>query len=425
MKAAVHVENLGKEYIVGGAEQFYSSFREMLAGAFTAPWRKYRQLKGDVNEREKFWALRNVDFDVQPGEVIGIIGRNGAGKSTLLKLLSRITFPTEGRIEIIGRLASLLEVGTGFHPELTGRENILLNGTILGMTRHEINTRFQDIVNFADIEKFVDTPVKRYSSGMYVRLAFSVAAHLNTDILLVDEVLAVGDLDFQRKCLGKMQDVAQRGRTVLFVSHNLAAIKTLCERTIFLDDGKIIKQGSTEEIVKMYLDFNVTKSMSPAVPLDNAPRVKGGTRIRLVRAKITNTQEKETNSFAIWETVKVDFVVQNPSTPIDATFWILIRSQDGIVVLSAKQHDMMSVVQLQQGETELSVTITPNGLMPGVYSVAIGAYDSDRRKVLDWVDDAIRFEIRKEFATGKPYDGRLGMASYVYPWQVIGQSNPK
>jgi lipopolysaccharide transport system ATP-binding protein len=423
MRVAIRAENLGKQYIVGGAEQVYGSFREMLTGAFTAPMRKYRKLKGEVNDKETFWALKNLDFEVRAGEVIGIIGRNGAGKSTLLKLLGRITSPTEGRIEITGRLGSLLEVGTGFHPELTGRENILLNGTILGMTRQEISAKFDDIVKFAEIERFVDTPVKRYSSGMYVRLAFSVAAHLNTDILLVDEVLAVGDLNFQRRCLGKMQDAAQHGRTVLFVSHNLAAIKALCGRTIFLHDGKIVKQGPTEEIVKMYLDFNVSQSMASAVRLVNAPRVEGGARIRLVRARITNEQGKQTNSFAIWEAFKIEFSVQNPTSPTDATFWLLVRSQDGIVVLSAKQHDVSSAIELKSGETGLSVTITPNGLLPGIYSVALGAYDSDRRQVLDWVDDAIRFEIRKEFLSGRPYDGRLGLASYIYPWEVIGQSN--
>ena len=252
-KYAIQVEGLGKEYIIGGAEQRHDSFREMLTGSMMAPLRRLRKLGGAAKEEERFWALKDLTFDVEQGQVIGIIGSNGAGKSTLLKVLSRITYPSEGRVSVRGKLASLLEVGTGFHPELTGRENIFLNGAILGMTRREVALKFNEILAFADIEKFVDTPVKRYSSGMYVRLAFSVAAHLEADVLMVDEVLAVGDAEFQRRCLGKMREVSSSGRTVVFVSHNLPAIQTLCSRCIYLEHGALVEFGATVSVVDRYL----------------------------------------------------------------------------------------------------------------------------------------------------------------------------
>jgi len=250
--SAIQVKGLGKEYILGMEDRVDESFREMLMGAILAPLRRLKRLQGEVVEAERFWALNGVNFEIKPGEVVGIIGRNGAGKSTLLKILSRITAPTEGRIEIRGRVSSLLEVGTGFHPELTGRENIFLNGAILGMTRKEIKSNFNEIVAFAEVEKFLDTPGKRYSSGMYVRLAFAVAAYLEPEILIVDEVLAVGDAAFQKKCLGKMSDVAKEGRTVLFVSHNMGAVSNLCSRVIVLNKGAVDFDGSTSDAVQHY-----------------------------------------------------------------------------------------------------------------------------------------------------------------------------
>jgi len=253
-RAAIKVSGLGKQYVLGGAEKGDVSFREMLTDSLMSPLRRLRRLRGERSEEETFWALRDIEFEVRPGEVVGIIGRNGAGKSTLLKILSRITDPTEGRVEIRGRVSSLLEVGTGFHPELTGRENIFLNGAVLGMSRREILAKFDEIVAFAEVEKFLDTPVKRYSSGMYVRLAFAVAAHLEPEILVVDEVLAVGDAAFQKKCLGKMSDVSKEGRTVLFVSHNMSAIRSLCSRAILLNDGKVLLDSNVDEVLERYLE---------------------------------------------------------------------------------------------------------------------------------------------------------------------------
>jgi lipopolysaccharide transport system ATP-binding protein len=247
---AIRVRNLGKKYILGGPQEPYHTIRDAIVNSIKTPFKSLHRASPD----EGFWALRNVSFDVEKGEVIGIIGRNGAGKSTLLKILSRITTPTEGCVEIQGRIGSLLEVGTGFHPELTGRENIFLSGSILGMKRREIDQKLDEIVTFSEIEKFLDTPVKRYSSGMYVRLAFAVAAHMDTEILLIDEVLAVGDAAFQKKCLGKMGEVAKHGRTVLFVSHNMQAVRSLCTTGILIDHGTASVKKETGMIIQDYLE---------------------------------------------------------------------------------------------------------------------------------------------------------------------------
>jgi lipopolysaccharide transport system ATP-binding protein len=285
----ISVENLGKCYELRHkrSREPYTTFRDLLARQAAAPFKSIGRRVWPQNgsngshahppvlpddAAETFWALRNMSFEVKQGDVVGIIGRNGAGKSTLLKLLSRITEPTEGRIRLRGRVASLLEVGTGFHPELTGRENIYLNGSILGMSRVEIRTKFDEIVAFAEVEKFLDTPVKRYSSGMYVRLAFAVAAHLEPEILIVDEVLAVGDAEFQKKCLGKMHDVATGGRTILFVSHNMQAVSVLCNRGMFLRAGSLEHTGSTKEVIDMYVS-----SFSDANDQDHNPDRRYGT----------------------------------------------------------------------------------------------------------------------------------------------------
>ena len=251
MPPIIKVENLGKQYRLGGSQAPYATFRDTLVGTVRAPFRSWRRRAG--HSPSTFWAVKDLNFEIAPGEVVGIIGKNGAGKSTLLKLLSRITEPTTGGIDLYGRIASLLEVGTGFHTELTGRENVYLNGAILGMRRGEIGRRFDEIVAFAEVERFIDTPVKHYSSGMHMRLAFAVAAHLEPEILIVDEVLAVGDAQFQKKCLGKMGSAAKEGRTVLFVSHNMAAVSHLCRRGIVLEHGRVAYVGTQTEAVARYL----------------------------------------------------------------------------------------------------------------------------------------------------------------------------
>lgn len=268
MLPAISSCQLGKMYRLNHQLVRTNSFREAITSTFINPLKRLRQLRGTDESMEEFWALTNVSFDVQPGDVVGIIGRNGAGKSTLLKILSRIVEPTEGEIRLRGRVASLLEVGTGFHPELTGRENIYLNGSILGMKKREIDRKFDEIVDFAEVEKFLDTPVKRYSSGMYVRLAFAVAAHLDPEILIVDEVLAVGDAEFQKKCLGKMKEVSTgTGRTVLFVTHNMAALRSLCHSAILLRNGSIVDQGSANEVAENYMRSTGSEQMLSSVNL--------------------------------------------------------------------------------------------------------------------------------------------------------------
>lgn len=287
---AISTTDLSKQYHIGGLKKSNDRLGEQLVDLFVAPFRRTRKLlrgqsTGAAELDKVFWALKNVNFEIKQGEVVGIIGRNGAGKSTLLRILSRITEPTTGHAEIIGRVGSLLEVGTGFHPELTGRENVYLNGAILGMRKIEIERKFDEIVNFSGIEKFIDTPVKHYSSGMYVRLAFSVAAHLEPEILLVDEVLAVGDVAFQQKCLGKMDDVAQKGRTVMFVSHNMSLMQSLCQRGIFLNDGHVHTDSSITEAVDAYLR---TLEIAETQDLLERKDRQGHGEVRLIGVEVNN-----------------------------------------------------------------------------------------------------------------------------------------
>ncbi len=286
---AVRVEHLSKTYRIAHqtGQLRYRTLRDDLVNAIRAPLQSLRASKAERNQRsELFYALNDVSFDIHQGEVVGIIGRNGAGKSTLLKILSRITEPTSGRAEIYGRIGSLLEVGTGFHPELTGRENIYMSGAVLGMTRAEVQRKFDEIVAFAGVEKFLDTPAKHYSSGMYVRLGFAVAAHLEPEILVVDEVLAVGDAEFQKKCLGKMGEVAHEGRTVLFVSHNMPAVVHLCERTVLLDGGRLVSIGMTHDVINTYMSLGLgTKALKKWKDINKAP---GDNIVRLLAVRIEN-----------------------------------------------------------------------------------------------------------------------------------------
>ncbi len=315
----IQVTGLSKQYHIGLRERAARTFREAITDAFTAPVRNFRNLRRltrvENNSSDTIWALKEVSFEVQPGEVVGIIGRNGAGKSTLLKILSRITEPTSGEIRLLGRVASLLEVGTGFHPELTGRENIYLNGTILGMRKTEIDRKFDEIVAFSEIEKFLDTPVKRYSSGMYVRLAFAVAAHLEPEILLVDEVLAVGDAAFQKKCLGKMNEVGRQGRTILFVSHNMAAVQVLCSRSLWIDQGAITVDGPSPSVVSAYLNQG---QITEGQRIWHETTRPGNDSFRLVAVTLKNPAGEITSSINISEelSVLIDFEVIRPGARV-------------------------------------------------------------------------------------------------------------
>lgn len=317
MATVLQVENLSKYYRLGliGRRTFQEDFKSWFAKIRGKP---DPLLSSDLNnpisrEDGYIWALRNIDFSVEEGEIIGIIGRNGAGKSTLLKIISNITAPTTGRVKMKGKLSSLLEVGTGFHPELTGRENVFLNGTILGMKWNEINRKYDEIVDFSGIKKFMDTPAKRYSSGMYVRLAFAVAAHLEPEIMLIDEVLAVGDVEFQKKCLGKMDDVVkQEGRTVLFVSHNMQAIQSLCPRTILIADGKVKEDGDTQQVITTYLSIGKDKQGERIWP--NTKTAPGDEFVRLRAVRTLGPSDKTGSSFGIQEPwhIEIEFEVLSP-----------------------------------------------------------------------------------------------------------------
>jgi lipopolysaccharide transport system ATP-binding protein len=324
-QTVINVENLSKKYVLGKNGNS-EGLRHVFHDFVTAPvrWLKKNpsqtdRINGALDSKQKvasdFWALKNVSFEIKQGEVMGVIGRNGAGKSTLLKILSRITEQTEGRVEITGRVASLLEVGTGFHPELTGRENIFLNGSILGMGRQEIRAKFDEIVAFAEVEKFLDTPVKRYSSGMYVRLAFAVAAHLEPEILIVDEVLAVGDAEFQKKCLGKMHDVARdSGRTVLFVSHNIGAVVSLCSRSIYLKSGSVASIGDTQTVTHAYLTDGVQQGFQ--VRFDDRDPAAGDNIVRVRAARILGPEGKVQGAIRVGDqaSIEVEYEVFQPNS---------------------------------------------------------------------------------------------------------------
>jgi homopolymeric O-antigen transport system ATP-binding protein len=330
---AIRVEGLGKCYRLGHTVDLSRTFRETLYSLPRHVGRLMRRGRGGGGSRDVFWALRDLNFEVKRGEVVGVIGRNGAGKSTLLKILSRITAPTEGMAEIRGRLSSLLEVGTGFHPELTGRENVYLNGAILGMRRVEIDAKFDEIVAFAEVEQFLDTPVKRYSSGMRVRLAFAVAAHLEPECLLVDEVLAVGDAEFQKKCLGKMQDVAGLGRTVLFVSHNMATVQQLCSRGILLEDGHIRLDSEMGKVTRTYLHTNGGQASKRIwSDLSQAP---GDDVVRLIAVCVCDDRGQVRREFTVRDQIHIelDYRVLTGGHPLDV--YVFLYNEMGTCVLSS------------------------------------------------------------------------------------------
>lgn len=406
MKKAITVRGLAKQYQLGLQSKSAPSFREMVLGALKKPLKNLKRLRGQGDELKNFWALNNISFDVEPGEVVGVIGRNGAGKSTLLKILSRITSPTKGEINYAGRMASLLEVGTGFHPELSGRENIFLNGSILGMSRTEIEQQLDDIVEFAEIAEFLDTPVKRYSSGMYVRLAFSVAAHLNPDILIVDEVLAVGDQAFQHKCLGKLKDTAQTGRTVLFVSHNMTAVKSLCSRIIYLKDGEIAYDGSPEEAISRYLA--VDKS-------DDATWIdENNKHTYLKRVSIESTDASPGNTYQYSESVVVRLNLRSMRI---GKFKPAVRLTDVFGNVLFTSWDKDSLGERTKNDTEtLRCTIPPLLLKPGNYIVTalVHIFDKDGKVSVEEVN--LDLLISPEHCPIPA--GRLGLLSPTLQWQV-------
>jgi len=330
MKPIIRVEDLGKRYRIGLRKDNYATLRDSLTQAVRAPLRRLRQRRDD--EGQTLWALRDVDFEVQPGEVLGIIGRNGAGKSTLLKVLSRITEPTTGRVELYGRVGSLLEVGTGFHPELTGRENIFMNGAILGMRRRDIARQFDPIVEFSEVGRFIDTPVKHYSSGMFMRLAFAVAAHLEPEILIVDEVLAVGDANFQKKCLGKMGTVAQQGRTVLFVSHNMRAMQSLCSRVIWINEGTVSADGRADTVISNYLKTSVS-ALDEQV-WDDPATAPGNDKVRLHSVRIRQTDADPSQPITVHSSLILEFEYWNLTPDAYLNLSIQVTAEDGYPIFN-------------------------------------------------------------------------------------------
>jgi lipopolysaccharide transport system ATP-binding protein len=398
---SLRVEDLGKQYHIGGSQKTYDRIGYQLADFFASPFRRFGKLiRGQALSAseldETIWALRDISFEVKHGEVIGIIGGNGAGKSTLLKILSRITEPTEGIADIYGRVGSLLEVGTGFHPELTGGENVYLNGAILGMTKKEIDRKFDEIVGFAEIEKFINTPVKFYSSGMYVRLAFSVAAHLDPEILLVDEVLAVGDVAFQKKCLGKMEDVARTGRTVLFVSHNMAVIQTLCERGICLQNGKMIADSSVSEAVETYLS---TIEQLNKVSLTQRTDRSGKGDVKLIGVEITNGDGKDNEFIKAGGPAKFRFTLSGLIANISCGFVIL----DGLGQPIARFKSNIPSPEdkeLNSLEEEFVCEIDELLLVPGRYQVNVFIRGGGERQ--DRIEAAAFFDVEFGILRGRP-----------------------
>ncbi len=401
--SVISVENLSKRYVISH-EARHDNLRDTLHHTARKLWRRMRW--GTGFRKEEFWALRDVSFDVKRGEVIGIIGRNGAGKSTLLKVLSRITEPTEGTITIKGRVASLLEVGTGFHPELSGRENVYLNGAILGMSRAEIRRKFDEIVAFAEVEKFLDTQVKHYSSGMYVRLAFAVAAHLEPEILIVDEVLAVGDQEFQRKCLGKIENVTRNeGRTVLFVSHNLASVRQLCTRALLLEQGQLVEGGPPEDVIQRYA-ATIREGRTLA---RRYKHIRGDGR-----ASIERISFQRDAVFSVFSPIKItiDYALKEDMEGLD--FFLLIYGDEGDCLAASFQSDSGSITRPTGRAGTVSATFQ-NPLSPGRYLVSAGIFDRSRQ-FLDWVEFAETFQIESAFASGKNFDHRLGRVSLLPSW---------
>jgi lipopolysaccharide transport system ATP-binding protein len=413
----IEIEGLGKSYRIGANRERYLSLRDEMAKQAHGFYRRFLSRHRHLPKDEEFWALKDVSFSVQAGEAVGIIGRNGAGKSTLLKVLSRITPPTHGKITLRGRMASLLEVGTGFHPELTGRENIYLNGAILGMTRAEIKRKFDEIVAFAEVEQFLDTPVKRYSSGMYVRLAFAVAAHLEPEILVVDEVLAVGDAQFQEKCLGRMDEVAKEGRTVLFVSHNMAAISKLCRNCILLRSGTVQGRGATEKVIEQYLDQSAG---SGGVAAFDGPAVPYG-KARFTKCCLVGGNGEPKDVFMVGEKMEVRIAIHFPITQrgVKLTFNVKSLSKGYVYHVIASDEWTGAADFIFQGDYEFVATFEKNKLYPGNYTIDDLYMANSLGVRLDLRPDVLLFRVEQ----GGPYVKRAfatqaGIVHEVPDWSL-------
>jgi lipopolysaccharide transport system ATP-binding protein len=425
MSSIITVENLSKKYILGHqSSERYVALRDVLTNSAKNIFNKLKHPLGghDQNDPhyEEFYALKDISFEINQGERIGVIGRNGAGKSTLLKILSRITEPTSGKIKIKGRVASLLEVGTGFHPELTGRENIFLNGAILGMSKFEIKKKFDEIVAFAEVEKFLDIPVKRYSSGMYVRLAFAVAAHLEPEILIVDEVLAVGDAQFQKKCMGKMEDVSKNeGRTILFVSHNINAIQNLCARSLMLEFGRITLDSDTQSVVSKYLQG--VESISKVILSSRTDRTGTG-KIFFNTINLQNENKTETDVFYCGQNIKLLLEYTNTTNQDLSNLHIDIGLDNSfgsrITWLSTTVIKNFPAV-ISKDRTQIEISIMRLNLTPGQYSFTI--YSTLNGEVTDWIRNACTFMVKSAdfYGTGEIVNVPQGDFLMDYGFKVV------
>jgi len=408
MATAITVEGLSKRYRIGELQSAYGTLRDSLAGAGR------RLVRRDHRPHyEEIWALRDISFELADGDVLGVIGRNGAGKSTLLKVLTRITTPTEGRAEIRGRVGSLLEVGTGFHPELTGRENVYLNGSVLGMKQREIDSKYPDIVEFAGVERFMDTPVKRYSSGMYVRLAFAVAAHLEPEILLVDEVLSVGDAEFRRRCLGRMEELSQSGRTVVFVSHNMQAVAQLCDRAIWLEKGRIAQDGSSSEVVARYLQAgHGTSSSREWLDLSSAP---GGDLVRLRSVRVVQ-DDVEAAAVDVRRPVGIEIgftILRGDGEPVFPK--IKVVDQQGDVAFNAMDTSPRWHDPSAPGDYLSTAWIPPNLMNEGMATVHVGICSLGAAKLYPHAgcNDAVSFHVQD------PGEGDSARGLFAGQWKGV------
>lgn len=404
---AISIKSVAKRYTIG--KKLDGSLRATLSQLF----------KGTSGRKSDFWALKDVSFQVERGDVVGIIGKNGAGKSTLLKILSQITKPTKGRIEINGRVASLLEVGTGFHPELTGRENIYLNGTILGMTRKEVKSKFDEIVEFSGVEQFIDTPVKHYSSGMYVRLAFAVAAHLEPEILIVDEVLAVGDAEFQKKCIGKMKDVASSGRTVLFVSHNMSSVKQLCTKGIVMSQGNVVYSGEIDDAINFYTgddSHQGADSVFIKSPLEHKD-------VEVIRAAMLDASLKPRNEFSISEKIVIE-VVLNCLNPVPNTCgYLVIKNQFEEYTIETDSKDILPnpLDNLQKGEHTFRLEVQPYVLPHGTHTINLAIQSPYAKDFhLDLPEDILQFSV-VDYETQRGHR-RMAKTSHLLRWIPVDRT---
>ncbi len=420
MKPIIQVSNLSKQYRLGANEATYGSLRESLMNMASVPLKLLRRgmRAGGGASGELVWALRDINFDVAPGEVVGVIGRNGAGKSTLLKILSRITEPTTGQVDLYGRVGSLLEVGTGFHPELTGRENIFLNGAILGMRREEITRKFDEIVAFAEMGKFLDTPVKRYSSGMYMRLAFAVAAYLEPEVLVVDEVLAVGDVQFQKKCLGKMGEVAKEGRTVLFVSHNMAAVQSLCRRAIWLEQGRVEMDGEAGTVVSSYLKHSFSSLAEQR--WDDLQTAPGNERVRLRSARVRPVEGTPADPITVRTPFVIEFEFYNLQPDARLNLSLHIYNEQGVIAFNAVpyQEPVWHGKPFPAGLFRSACYVPGDLLNDGVHRVELLVV-RDEGFVLHREDDVLVFDVRDSMETRGGWHGRwVGVVRPNLRWET-------